>query len=94
MSWKKVQKKVNGSYRRELQTAGNIIHVLVSHSWTYVIQFTWHCVALLVPEVSLESEIFHVNETGFVYICVELKSYLKVDVTVHLYVIEYTATGV
>ena len=47
-----------------------------------------------VPEVSLETMFTEVNESNtIVSICVEIKTYLKRNVTLYLDVIGYTATG-
>ena len=56
--------------------------------------FTIHVNLPPVPVVTLENMIHEVNERDTVVsLCVELKSYLKHDLELHLHVLGDTATG-
>ena len=65
-----------------------------SELWDINVRATVTLLTTTVPEVSLETMFTEVNESNtIVSICVELKTYLKRNVTLYLDVIGYTATG-
>ena len=59
----------------------------------YTAADSYYCGIFLAPEISLERELYEVNETDFIYIGVELKSDLKRDIDIYLSVDERTAAG-